>query len=332
MFSYPVAWTRVTWLSCLLLPLSGLFFVLVALRRALFRRGLLRSERMPVPVIVVGNISVGGTGKTPLVLWLAAQLRAAGYRPGLISRGYGTSSRAPQAVQPDSNPAVCGDEPVLLAQRGLLPVWVGPERPAVARALLTAHPECDVIISDDGLQHYRLARDFEIAVVDADRGHGNGWMLPAGPLREPPSRLQTVNAMVVRGTVPMSSDQAIPPQHTMTLESAGLLRVSGDGRVMAPSHFAALRVHAVAGIGNPQQFFDTLLRLGISHTPHAFADHHPFSAADITFDNCDAVVMTEKDAVKCRPIASEKHWMLRVDARVSDALARDLLEHLKRKH
>lgn len=331
MFRYPAAWTRVSWRTCLLAPLSGLFLVAVTLRRWLYRGGILRSERMPVPVIVVGNISAGGTGKTPLVLWLVAQLRAAGYRPGIISRGYGARARAPREVLAIGDPAVCGDEPVLLAQRSGCAVWIGRNRPAAARALIHANPECNVLISDDGLQHYRLARDVEIAVQDAARGHGNGWMMPAGPLREPPSRLNSVNALVVRGAAQEALPAATPPRYAMALDAAGLLRVRGAGRAMAASHFRRLRVHAVAGIGNPQQFFDTLTRMGIAHIPHPFADHHAFSAADINFEDCDAVVMTEKDAVKCRRFASKKHWMLRVDARVSSALAHDVLERIKRK-
>lgn len=331
MFRYPAAWTHVSWRTCLLAPLAGLFRAVVTLRRWLYRGGILRSVRMPLPVIVVGNISVGGTGKTPLVLWLVAHLRAAGYRPGIISRGYGTPARAARAVPPDGDPAVCGDEPLLLAQRSGCAVWIGKDRVAAARALLHANPECNVLVSDDGLQHYRLARDVEIAVVDAGRGHGNGWMMPAGPLREPPSRLDRVNAVVVRGAAQETLPAATPPRYAMALEAAGLMRLRGAGRTMAASHFRRLRVHAVAGIGNPQQFFDTLSRLGIAHTPHAFADHHPFRETDISFENCDAVVMTEKDAVKCRRFASKKHWMLRVDARISDALAHDVLEQITRK-
>ena len=333
MLRYPQAWTRVTGLTYFLAPLSWLFRAVVAIRRALYQFGLLRSERLPVPVIVIGNVSVGGTGKTPLVIWLITRLREGGYRPGIITRGYGGSSRQPRAVQADSDTALCGDEPVLLARRSACPVWIGKDRPAAARALLAANPDCNLIISDDGLQHYRLARDFEIAVVDAGRGHGNGWMLPAGPLREPPSRLTTVDAVVVRGahaqTTPLK--QAGLPRYTMTLEPAGLRNLRDASRHLPISRLQELRVHAVAGIGNPQQFFDTLTRLGVAHTPHAFADHHAFVAADLTFSDCDAVVMTEKDAVKCERFATAAHWALHVDAQVDDALVQVLLERIKRK-
>ncbi len=329
MFRYPLSWTRMTGLTLLMLPLSLLFRLFVAIRRGLYQTGALRSIRMPVPVIVVGNISVGGTGKTPLVLWLVARLREAGYRPGIISRGYGGSSVYPRAVRTDSDAAVCGDEPVLMAGRSACAVWIGKDRPAAASALLAANPDCDIIVSDDGLQHYRLARDFEIAVVDGERGHGNGWMLPAGPLREPSSRLDAVNAVVVRG-VATAKALASRPCFTMTLQPTGLRNLY-DNRHLPADTLQAQRVHAVAGIGNPQQFFDTLTQLGISHTPHAFADHHAFTAANLQFDPCDAVVMTEKDAVKCQRYATEKHWALLIEAQVDDALAQQLLNHVKRK-
>ena len=328
MFSYPVAWTRRTWLTLLLMPLSWLFRALVALRRALYRAGVLRSERLPVPVIVVGNISVGGTGKTPLVLWLATKLRDNGYQPGIISRGYGGSNPSPRAVQPDSDTTQCGDEPVLLARRSHCPVWICRDRVATARALLATNPDCNVIISDDGLQHYRLARDAEIAVIDGARGLGNGLLLPAGPLREPPSRLIEVDAVVVRGMATLVT----PTQFPMTLEPAGLRNVNYTSRQVDASHFKGLRVHAVAGIGNPQQFFDTLTQMGIAHTPHAFADHHAFTAADLIFSDCDAIVMTEKDAVKCEAFAANTHWALQVDAQIDDALLQHLLERINRTH
>ncbi len=325
MFSYPVAWTRCTWLTLLLWPLSWLFRAVVALRRGLYAVGVLHSERLPVPVIIVGNISVGGTGKTPLVLWLVNRLRERGYQPGIISRGYGGGNQHPRAVQPDSDTAQCGDEPVLLARRSQCPVWISRNRVAAARALLAAHPDCNVIISDDGLQHYRLARNAEIAVIDGTRGLGNGLLLPAGPLREPASRLNEVDAVVVRG----AEAPVKPPRYAMTLDPSGLRNLT-DNRPAEASHFKTLRVHAVAGIGNPQQFFDTLRRMGIAHTPHAFADHHAFTAADLEFSNGDAVVMTEKDAVKCEAFASDKHWALQVDARVDVALLHLLLERIKR--
>ena len=333
MFSYPVAWTRVSGLTRLLIPLSWLFRAAVALRRLLFRAGLLHSERLPVPVIIVGNISVGGTGKTPLVLWLVSRLRAAGYRPGIISRGYGSAASHARAVQANDDPQHSGDEPLLLARRSGAPVWIGKDRVAAARALLIANPACNVIVSDDGLQHYRLARDIEIAVVDGARGLGNGLMLPAGPLRESAARLARVSAVVLRGA-PLQPlpHAAATPQHAMSLEPAGLRNLLDASRRMDADYFKQLRVHAVAGIGNPQQFFDLLTRMGIAHTPHPYPDHHAFSAADLAFDDCDAVVMTEKDAVKCERHAADFHWVLQVDANVDEALAQHVLNRLKRTH
>ena len=355
---YPAAWTRITLITLLLAPLSWLFRAVVATRRFLYQALPSLSQRLPVPVIVVGNISVGGTGKTPLVLWLVARLREADYQPGIVSRGYGGAHELAHAVHGDSDATRYGDEPVLLARRSACPVWIGKDRVAAARALLAASPHCNIIVADDGLQHYRLARTLEIAVIDGARGHGNGFMLPAGPLREPLARLNSVDAVVVRGapspqpSAPLQvcpcprtrgegaswndadgrvSATALPPQFTMTLESTVLRNLRNSSRSPLGS-LHGKRVHAVAGIGNPQQFFDALTQLGIAHTPHAFADHHPFSASDLKFENCDAVVMTEKDAVKCERYATDTHWVLEAEAKVDDALAQIVLDRIKRKH
>ncbi len=333
MFRYPAYWTRIKFVTWLLLPLSWLFRAGVALRRRFYQRGWLRIERLPVPVIVIGNISVGGTGKTPLVLWLVARLREAGYRPGVISRGYGgtrRSNKSPRVVLADSDAAMCGDEPVLLARYSGCPVWIGKNRPATARALLAANADCNVIVSDDGLQHYRLARDVEIAVVDGARGHGNGLMLPAGPLREPVFQLEMVDAVVIRGRVAPPASTT-PPSFLMTLEPAKLRNLHEANRTLAFKRLKGKRVHAVAGIGNPQQFFDTLTQMGIAHTPHAFADHHAFKAKDICFKDCDAVVMTEKDAVKCERFATDDHWALQAEARVHHSLAQLVLKRIKQR-
>ena len=244
MSGYPLSWTRVTALTVLLIPISWLYRIVAAARRALYTIGILRGIRLPVPVIIVGNISVGGTGKTPLVLWLVERLRAAGFMPGIVSRGYIPSgamsgaragSREPRAVGVKDDAALCGDEPVLLARRSACPVWIGADRVAVARALLAAHPQCNVIVSDDGLQHYRLARDAEIAVVDGARGHGNGLLLPAGPLREPPSRLHGVDAVVIRGngddTPPDYARVLDAPRFTMSMIPGQIGRASCRERV-----------------------------------------------------------------------------------------------------
>lgn len=317
----PAAWIRWTWLTVLLFPLSLVFRAIVAVRRVLYRRGWRKSERLSVPVIIVGNITVGGTGKTPLTLWLVEQLRSAGYTPGIVSRGHGGTNTAPSAVTARDDPAVCGDEPLLLAYRARCPVWIGRRRAHAARALLDANPDCNVIVGDDGLQHYGLARDIEIAVVDGTRGFGNGLMLPAGPLREPVSRLDDVSAVAVRG--------GGMPGFAFTLHGQALVNLTDPARTAQAAELSGQRVHAVAGIGNPQQFFDTLNMLGITHTPHTFADHHAYRAADLAFKDCDAIVMTEKDAVKCTRFAEAHHWVLPVEARVEGPLLDQVTRQLR---
>ena len=329
-------WERVTPVSAALSPLSLLFGAAAAARRAAYRNGLFPAVRLSVPVVVAGNITVGGTGKTPFALWLAAGLRARGYRPGIVSRGYGSRSGEPQRVLPDSDPRACGDEAVLVARRSNCDVWTGADRVAAGRSLLAAaQPACDVLISDDGLQHYALARDVEICVVDAARGFGNGWLLPAGPLRELPSRIATVDAVVLNTgheTAGHPSLERIPveaPRFTMRLEGATFRNVLNPGRRVAAEHFRGKRVHAVAGIGHPGRFFAHLHALGVECTSHPFPDHHPFVMADLEFPAADAVLMTEKDAVKCRRFARESYWELAVDAVLDDALLEQVLRKLR---
>ena len=329
-------WERVTPVSAALSPLSVLFGAAAATRRAAYRNGLLAAVRLPVPVVVAGNITAGGTGKTPLALWLAAGLRAKGYRPGIVSRGYGGRSGEPQRVLPDSDPLACGDEAVLIARRSGCAVWTAADRVAAGRSLLAAaQPACDVLISDDGLQHYALARDVEICVVDAARGFGNGWLLPAGPLRERPSRAATVDAVVLNvghETARHASLEAIPagvPQFMMRLVGSTFRNVLDPRRQVGADHFHGKRVHAVAGIGHPARFFAQLRVLGVEFTSHSFPDHHPYSASDLEFPAADAVLMTEKDAVKCRRFARESYWELAVDAVLDDALLERVLRKLR---
>jgi tetraacyldisaccharide 4'-kinase len=317
-------WYRVRPAHLILYPLSLLFRAGVAVRRLLHRSGVLRSERLPVPVIVVGNITVGGTGKTPLVLWLADRLLDSGYRPGIITRGYRGTERL-QEVSPGSDPAQAGDEALLLARRSHSPVFACRDRVAAARALLEAYPACDVLISDDGLQHYRLARDIEIAVVDGERGLGNGLMLPAGPLREPKGRLAHVDAVVFNG--PARAD--LPPGFEMRLEGSLLTNLSTPEISREAAAFAGQRLQAVAGIGNPQRFFDTLRALGLSFNAQPFPDHYAYSPEDLVFRATDAVLMTEKDAVKCAAFAQDNWWYLPVDARVDPAMGELILARLR---
>lgn len=285
-------YSPISWQSVVLLPLAGLFALIAAVRRGLYRAGIFKANRLPVPVVVVGNLTAGGAGKTPLTLCLARQLAERGRRPGIISRGYRGSVVAPLEVTVQTDPALCGDEPLLLARAGV-PVFVCPDRAAAARALLAAHPEVDVLLCDDGLQHYRLARDIELCVVDGARGFGNGLPIPAGPLREPVARLRGVDAVVLNGTgAQVAHDQVFG----MTLQPDLFYLLTDRNQTSAASEFAGKRIAAVCGIGNPARFFATLRSLGLSFSEHPFPDHHAFGVGDLPA--ADWIVVTEKDAVK----------------------------------
>ncbi|MGE0081875.1 MAG: tetraacyldisaccharide 4'-kinase [Thiohalomonadaceae bacterium] len=306
--------------SRLLTPLSWLFCALAALRRMAYRHGWRRAVRVGVPVVVVGNITVGGSGKTPIVVWLVDYLQRHGKRVGVVSRGYGGRAQEwPQPVGASSDPALVGDEPVLIARRTGAPMAVGPDRAAAAAFLLRRY-DLDVVVSDDGLQHYRLARDVEVAVVDGRRGLGNGRCLPAGPLRERPSRLAQVDVVLTSG-----GDGA----DAVRLAGSALVNLK-DGRCQALHDFGARRVHGVAAIGDPQRFFDSLRAAGFEVVEHAFPDHYPFRAEDLAFADELPVIMTEKDAVKCAGFAGEQHWYLPVEARVPEAIGRRILECIER--
>ncbi len=320
-------WYRRTPVSVLLLPLAALYYSIVWLRRGAYRIGILRSQRLSVPVIVVGNITVGGTGKTPLVIWLAQLLRTHGYRPGIVTRGYrGQALSWPQTVHSNSDPALVGDEPVLLARSAPCPVIADPDRVRGAR-LLIEQKHCNVVLSDDGLQHYRLARDLEIAVIDGLRRFGNGWCLPAGPLRELASRLDTVDARVTQG-------EPAAGEWGTTLVDQGFHRLGENHFTTTVESFRGKTVHAVAGIGNPKRFFDQLRHLKLDIVEHPFPDHHAFRAADFPFGEGHEVIMTEKDAVKCERLGVAG-WYLKVaaqpDIRFGEWLLRRVNEISKEK-
>lgn len=302
----------------LLLPVAWLYGGLAGLRRSAYRCGWLRAYRLPVPVIVVGNLTVGGSGKTPLVLWLVQRLLASGWRPGIVSRGYGGNSAQVQAVAPDSPSALVGDEPLLLARRSGVPVFIGRDRVAASQALLAAHADCDVIVADDGLQHYRLQRSIELVVFD-ERAQGNRRLLPAGPLREPLRRLRQATAVVWNGGPPEVLPQAAQalPNFAMKLVGERFFAVSGEPRSCTAANWSGRRIYALAGIGNPQRFFQHLAALGLQVDARAFADHHPYSAADLLFARDGVLLMTEKDAVKCAAYVSGEAWVLPVEAVIS---------------
>lgn len=316
-------WYKDPFLGLLLMPLGFVFSDAVRFRKFLYRIGVLKTERLPVPVIVVGNITVGGTGKTPLLIRLVEVLKDAGYRPGIISRGYrGHAASWPQSVRVDSSAEIVGDEALLLACRTASPVVVGSSRVAAAKQLL-AENDCTVILSDDGMQHYALHRDIEIAVVDGERRYGNGYCLPAGPLREPIGRLQSVDWVVVNG------EKYEDYEYEMRLYGDSAVNLS-SGERKSLTAFIGVDCHALAGIGNPERFFRMLAAAGVScRQRYAFPDHYHFQADDITFADNVPVLMTEKDAVKCRAFAGPYHWYVPVTAQLDAAFTEQFLAHLQ---
>jgi tetraacyldisaccharide 4'-kinase len=305
----------------ILLPFSILYQLAVGFRRLAYHLKILKQHHLNVPVIIVGNISVGGTGKTPAVIWLAMQLKQAGYKPGIISRGYGGhADHYPQEVKPTSDPKLVGDEPVIISQQTGCPMAVSPKRFEAAQFLLENH-DCNVIISDDGLQHYALARDIEIVVVDGLRLFGNRYCLPAGPLREPIIRLRTVDFVIINGGNNAS-------QYVMTLNPGNVINVADGAVQKSLDSFKGELVHAVAGIGHPERFFDYLSDSGLTVEPHYFIDHHHFKAIDLHFDDDHPIVMTEKDAIKCRAFATDNMWYIPVRATVNNDLDQHILTKL----
>ncbi len=325
-------WYREPARASLLQPLAWLYGALVRLRRRAYGSGLIATERAGCPVVVVGNLTVGGTGKTPLTIWLARGLVARGLRVGILSRGYGRRERAPREVLAASDWREVGDEPLLLARHSACPTFVAADRVAGAHALTARGVE--VILADDGLQHLRLARACEIVVVDGARGFGNGRLLPAGPLREPLAALARADVVVMNGAATHGSlahPLPGPGALAMSLVAGAAVRLDGGAAPCPLPAFRGQRVHAVAGIGNPQRFFATLRAQGLELEEHPFPDHHPLSAPELAFGDARPVLMTEKDAVKCTGFADARLWYVPVVAQLGAADAAALLERVLRR-
>ena len=317
-------WYSRSWIAWLLCPFSLLFWLITTVRRALFRLNLLKSYRAPVPVVIVGNLSVGGNGKTPAVIWLVQKLTKCGLNVGVISRGYGSKAKNyPLLVTPTSDPIEAGDEPVLIAARTQAPVCISPNRQQAIECLLQ-YAKCDVIISDDGLQHYKLQRDFELVIMDAERGLGNGFLLPSGPLRELPSRLKNVDIIITNGSENQCSDavMTLKPQYAVNLVTKAQRPLNEFSQATA-----------IAGIGNPPRFFTMLQQHGIQlMETQAFQDHQSFSPELFAkFDKNRPLLMTEKDAVKCMTFAEEHWWYVQVTTEIQGEKAQQFIQKIVQK-
>lgn len=323
-------WFTFTLWHFLLFPISWIFWILISTRRLFYKCGLFKSYRLNVPVIVVGNINVGGAGKTPVVIWLVEQLKLAGYQPGVISRGYGSALVGTAPVLPASNPADVGDEPVLIAMRTSCPVFVSTKRVDAGLALLAAHPECNVIISDDGLQHYALQRDVELVVFDADKGFGNSALLPAGPLRESKSRLNTVDVVIGNGEQSRLRESVTAVALNMQLKATTFYNLNQRELTWMPADFAGKSITAIAGIGHPERFFSQLSSMGLNFQPKAYNDHYQYCAEDFKVIDTDVILMTEKDAVKCTSFAQSNFWVLPVTAEINSQLLTIILNKLNK--
>jgi tetraacyldisaccharide 4'-kinase len=314
------SWYENKWWNVWLLPLTAIFFLLSHSRRLLFTQFFKTPKNNSIPVVVIGNITVGGTGKTPLTCQLVSLLREQGIQVGIISRGYGSNApHYPYALAKNESAITVGDEPKLLRDRLDCPVVIGSDRNAAITLL--SEQGVDLILSDDGLQHYKMARDYEIVVLDAARKLGNNWLLPAGPLREGSWRLETVDTVIMNG-----SDDNI--QGMRIVPSAWVNAKTGKRKEL--DYFAGQKMHAIAGIGNPKRFFTTLDSLGVTHQDTIFADHHAFVSSDLQVDNSFSkqLVMTEKDWVKCAAFADENMWYLEINARLNVELAKKLIKDL----
>ncbi|MFM9834726.1 MAG: tetraacyldisaccharide 4'-kinase [Methylophilaceae bacterium] len=319
------AWQKKNALFYLILvPLSWIFGALTALRRSAYKCGIFKSHALTVPTIVVGNLNLGGSGKTPVVMWLVEQLKLKGFKPGVISRGYGANVVVPTSVSAKSHASEVGDEPLLIAKRCACPVFVSASRVKAGVAMLNAHPECDLVISDDGLQHYQLQRNIEIAVVNNDALE-SAYLLPAGPMRESASRLNTVDAVVCNG------NKTIASAYKMQLVGTQFYNLQNPNLKATVTDFADKKIKAIAAIGKPARFFEHLRGLGLTFAGMGFDDHHAFTAQDLAKLDCDLLIMTEKDAVKCQAFAQTHYWVLPVEANIDVGLLTLVLDKIAKK-
>ncbi|MCX7182227.1 MAG: tetraacyldisaccharide 4'-kinase [Candidatus Methylopumilus sp.] len=308
--------------SLLLLPLSAVFLLISFIRKTLYQFNFLKSFKLKIPVIVVGNITSGGTGKTPLIIYLANELKKNGYRPGIISRGYGSKTEGVMEVSQKSDVAEAGDEPMLIQKHTHLPVFVSKDRVLAAKALVKKYAKTDVILSDDGIQHYRLRRDLEVLVIDGTRKFGNGYLLPAGPLREFRSKLKTVDAIVC------NHKKVIDGSYLMKYKGHFLINLKTNKKIHL-NNLSLKNIHAIAGIGNPDRFFDYLKTFNIVFNSSAFQDHYKFSKKDFRDMNDKNIIMTEKDAVKCQQFSRNNFWYLPVIAEVDSKFTDVILKKLR---
>jgi len=317
-------WYKEMYISAAFMPISMVYDDIMRFRAFLYKIGIKKKTRLAVPVVIVGNITVGGTGKTPLILWMARLLKEQGYKPGIISRGYGGGAEVwPQWVTDQSDSVMVGDEAVLMSKHADCPIAVGPERVKAAQMLLDKS-DCNIILSDDGLQHYALERDIEIIVIDGQRRFGNGYVLPCGPLRESTERLHKVDLVIVNGLAEEDNEFSMLMEGDMAINL-----LTKEQKLL--SDFKFIPSHALAGIGNPNRFFELLEKQNISIEKHAFPDHYKFTETDIRFDDDKAILMTEKDAVKCFEIASDKHWYVPIKAKPQQQFIDKLLTLIKEK-
>jgi tetraacyldisaccharide 4'-kinase len=314
--NYPNFWSRRGFLCFLLSPIAGAYRLIIYLRHLLYKYNIKKTTKFKVPIIIIGNITVGGTGKTPLVIWLAEFLQQQGLRPGIVSRGYGSKVIYPYEVNKNNTAYDVGDEALLIKQRTRCPMVIAPNRVAAVQKLLKTN-NCNIIISDDGLQHYALGRDLEIAVIDAEKRFGNGFCFPAGPLREPVRRLQQVDLILENG----KSMQLLPNK---------LYNLAEPTLTKDLAEFKGKTVHAIAGIGNPQRFFTMLRNFGINVIEHPFPDHYVFTAQDLSFNDEIMVLMTEKDAVKCPQLVNNKYWCVPVTIKFDDKFMQYLQQSIRR--